>query len=116
MYITNKTISLDKNEIMPILAVENDNKRYINFTILNNNIYLDLNNATITLYAINAEMQEIRKTLKILGSGKAQLELTSDLLKLGITNYQLKITYKDGTILRTKKMKIIISEDMEERR
>lgn len=114
-YIVNKTVSLDKEEFIPISAVENDNNRYIKYTFLNGSTYIDLTGATVSIYAINSEYQEIRKDLSVIGNEYAQLELTSDLLKRGITQYQLKIQYTDGTILKTKKMQIAVSEDMERR-
>lgn len=114
-YITNKKVFLDKDELIPIYAVANDNKRCVNYMFFNGNSCLDLTGATlVSIYAMNSQYEEINKNLTVLGN-KAQLELSSDLLKRGITQYQLKIQYQDGTVLKTKKMQIVVSEDMEER-
>ncbi|MBM7836447.1 BppU family phage baseplate upper protein [Clostridium sardiniense] len=115
MYILQKTIDIDRNEITEIKAIEHDTKtRFINFKFIGSNKVIDLSNCKVRIYAINSKCQEVFNDLTIVDSTKgiAQLELTDGLLRLGTTEYQLKIIPVNGGQLSSNIMRIIVDKNL----
>ncbi|WP_338627606.1 BppU family phage baseplate upper protein [Clostridium baratii] len=114
-YTILKNVYIDKDEITEIKAIEHDTKtRFINFKFIGSNTVVDLSDCNVRVYAKNSRYIEIFNDLTVIDakSGIAQLELTDKFLRLGITEYQLKIMPMGGGQLSSNTMKIIVSEDL----
>lgn len=114
-YTILKNVYIDKDEITEIKAIEHDTKtRFINFKFIGSNTVVDLTDCQVRVYAKNSRYIEIFNDLTVIDTkgGIAQLELTDKFLRLGITEYQLKIMPMGGGQLSSNTMKIIVNKDL----
>ncbi|MDU1053447.1 BppU family phage baseplate upper protein [Clostridium baratii] len=114
-YAIDKTVYVDKDEITEVKAIEHDTKtRFINFKFVGNNTAVDLTDCKVRVYAKNSRYIEIFNDLTVLDARKgiAQLELTDKMLRLGITEYQLKIMPMGGGQLSSNTMQIVVGKDL----
>lgn len=110
-----KTININKDEIIEIHAIEHDTKtRFITFKFLGQNFPIKLDGCKVRVYAINSIYNEVFNDLVILDTqrGIAKLELTDSMLKPGITEYQIKIMQNSGGQLSSNTMRLIVEKDL----
>ena len=111
-----RKIYIDKDELIPIKAIERDLKtRFIAFQFISNNIPINLTGCNVRVYANTSEAynNEVFNDLEIIdaASGKARLELTEKLLTKGVTQYQL-IIFKDEGHLSSNIFELEVSKSL----
>ncbi|MDT8717600.1 BppU family phage baseplate upper protein, partial [Clostridium sp. 19966] len=113
-YIKRINLDIDKNVNVTIDAKQNDTKsRFIEFTLYNNTVVMDLTNHTVKIFAVKADNKLIfnNVTVEDAANGKVLVELTSQALAvIGVLQCEIAIYGSDSSILTTKTFTINVLE------